>query len=265
MDWKYLNRKVILRAGRIAGISAIGIVLIFILLACNVEKILYQPPKPQPGQTYQMLKAGDRRIAVLYLPGKKDSDVILYSHGNAEDLSTVQYVLKNLQLHGYSVIGYDYEGYGASEGTPTSETACRDADAVYHYLTDTLNILPEKIVIYGFSVGTGASCYLAEKYPAKALILEAPFASAYQVVLPIAGLPGDRLPNAERVAKTDIPLLVFHGERDLIIPFRNGQKVFAGARNRKKFVAVPKAGHNNIKECLGNAYWKHLSDFLNPE
>ncbi len=248
---------------QIAGITVLCVAAVFVLMACNVEKILYQPPEPQPGLEYSMLKVADQQIAYLYLPGAPESDVILYSHGNAEDLSTVRFVLQNLHAAGYGVIGYDYEGYGASSGTASSGNACRDVEAVYRHLTETLKIPPEKIVIYGFSVGTGASCYLAEKFPAKALILEAPFASAFQVVLPFGGVPGDRLQNADRVAATEIPLLVFHGNMDLIIPFRNGKKVYeSSAAKYKKFVEATGAGHNNIKQKLGDDYWKTLREFL---
>lgn len=76
----------------------------------------------------------------------------------------------------------------------------------------------------GFSVGSGPACYLAEKYPVGALVLEAPFASAFQVVLPFGGLPGDRFPNAERVRNIKVPLLVIHGRKDRVIPVRNGKK-----------------------------------------
>lgn len=256
-------KKFLKRIMLIAGTAAVCVAVVFVLMACNVEKILYQPPEPLSGLEYPMLNAGDQQIAYLYLPGAPDSDVILYSHGNAEDLSTVRFTLQELHAAGYGVIGYDYEGYGASSGTPSSENACRDVETVYRYLTENLKISPEKIVIYGFSVGTGASCYLAKKFPAKALILEAPFASAFQVVLPFGGLPGDRLPNADRVAAAEIPLLVFHGNMDLIIPFRNGKKVYeASAAKHKKFVKASGAGHNNIKQKLGSGYWKILREFL---
>jgi fermentation-respiration switch protein FrsA (DUF1100 family) len=62
-----------------------------------------------------------------------------------------------------NLLSYDYEGYGRASGSP-SETACyEDIDAAYQYLVETLNKRPEHIVIYGRSLGSGPSCYLAEK------------------------------------------------------------------------------------------------------
>lgn len=110
-------------------------------------------------------------------------------------MSSVRHLLAEYQRHGYSAAGYDYEGYGASAGKPSSAAACRDIEAVYHYLTGEKGISPAEIVVIGFSVGSGPACYLAEKYPVGALVLEAPFASAFQVVLPFGGLPGDRFPE----------------------------------------------------------------------
>ena len=129
-------------------------------------------------------------------------------------------------------------------------------------LTGEKGISPAEIVVIGFSVGSGPACYLAEKYPVGALVLEAPFASAFQVVLPFGGLPGDRFPNAERVRNIKVPLLVIHGRKDRVIPVRNGKKVFENAAVPGELILVPDAGHNDLKEVLDREYWKILADFL---
>ncbi len=243
-------------------IAVSTVLLIAVLAACSVNKIMFQPPE-QPGTSvFPKLSAGEHEIAYVCYPGREDADIILYSHGNAEDLRTVQYRLKELSEYGYKVIGYDYEGYGESGGKPSEEAAVRDIETVYRYVTEKLGIKPENIIVYGFSVGTGPSCYLAEKYPVKALILEAPFASAFQVVLPFGGLPGDPFPNADRVSNTEVPVLVFHGTEDRIIPFRNGKKVYEHAAGRKQFVEVPGAGHNDVKQKLDTKYREILAEFL---
>ncbi len=243
----------------------IGVFAFFFLLAFFVEKILFQPPPQNPFPKAKMLDTGGESIAVYFLPASapKNGRVVLYSHGNAEDLSTVSFLLEEYQKAGYDVIGYDYEGYGASGGKPSVRKTYRDITAVYRYLTEVKKFPPETIVVIGFSIGTGPSCYLAEKFPVGALVLEAPFASAYQVILPFGGIPGDPFPNAERMKRIKTPVLVIHGEQDCVIPIRNGRTVYARAVSPKIFHAVPNAGHNDLKEVLGTRYWNILDEFLN--
>lgn len=246
------------------GVTVAAVLVLFaVVLGCCVESLLFRPPAWNGNKDeFTMLDAGSEKIALLYYPGAPGGKVILYSHGNAEDLSSVRYLLAEYQRHGYSAAGYDYEGYGASAGKPSSDAACRDIEAVYHYLTGEKGISPAEIVVIGFSVGSGPACYLAEKYPVGALVLEAPFASAFQVVLPFGGLPGDRFPNAERVRNIKVPLLVIHGRKDRVIPVRNGKKVFENAAVPGELILVPDAGHNDLKEVLDREYWKNLADFL---
>ena len=60
---------------------------------------------------------------------------------------------------------YEYTGFGEANGKiPTDEGLYDDIETVYLYLTETLSIDPSTIVLFGRSIGSGPSCYLAEKY-----------------------------------------------------------------------------------------------------
>lgn len=239
-----------------------GVIILLAILCACAEKIAFQPPDyaGRPGD-FQTIPANDgERIAILYFPPPNDTaPVFLYSHGNAEDLCTVRRNLMEFQRMGYGVMGYDYEGYGASTGKDTVKGACAAADAAYKHLTATLRIPPDRIVIAGYSIGSGLACYLAEKHPVRALYLLSPLASAYQAVLPGSSwIPGDFFPNDKRIRKIHCPVLILHGMKDQVIPFRNGKKVFENANEPKKFIEIPGAGHYDQIQILGDEKFRTL-------
>lgn len=238
----------------------LGLLLLLTILMLFPEGIIFQPPRWQgmPEKPLQ-LQSGQETIAALYYPG--NSPVILYSHGNGEDLSTVRHKLREYQQRGFAVIGYDYQGYGASTGKPSVNGAYRNIEAVYRFLTEREGIPHEKIIVVGYSVGGGPSCWLASRFPVGGLILEAPFASAFQVVFPFANLPGDRFPNQKHIRQCQVPILIFHGEKDRVIPVRNGRKLFETAPQPKKLILIPKAGHFDIEDHLGEQYWQEIQEF----
>ena len=90
--------------------------------------------------------------------------------------------LKDLRNHGYSVLSYDYEGYGLSTGKPTEDNTYRDVIATYNYATQKLHIPPKHIISMGHSLGAALAVYLADKKPTAGLILTSPFLSAFRVI-----------------------------------------------------------------------------------
>lgn len=191
------------------------------------------------------LKSGNAELDALYhypAPGKP---VVLFSHGNGETLGDLKPLLNTFIRMGYGVMAYDYAGYGNSTGVPGEKQAYMDIDAAYDYLVKKHKLSPGNIVIMGYSVGSGPSCYLAEKINAKALIIISGFASAAQVVLPFS-VPFDKFPNAGRLKNSKVPLLVIHGSNDKVIPLRNGEKLFSYSSAAVKKMYVENAGHNDI-------------------
>ena len=259
--WKQWGKSLL----RIFCAAAAAVLLGAVLLALSVERLLFRPPEksrtPGDAENRLMLPAGAETIAVFYLPGPPGANTVLYSHGNAEDLGMIRYRMNQYVEHGYGVAAYDYEGYGMSDGTPSESAAYRDIERVWRWLVEEKKIPQESIVIHGFSVGTGPSCYLAEKVNARALILEAPFQSTFAVA-GVGFLPFNRFPNIDRIANIDMPLLIIHGDADRIIPFSHGRKLFETAKEPKTLYTVEGAGHNNLILKAGENYWKTLRKFL---
>ena len=203
----------------------------------------------------------DRNIAVLSLPNPKAQLTILYSHGNAEDLGDGRSKLERMRESGYSVVAYDYQGYGLSDGTPGERRTYRDIDAVYRYVVDELKVPPDQIVVYGRSIGGGPSLYLASREPVGGLIVESSFVSAFRVLTRVPLVPFDKFPNLRRMKKVDVPVLIMHGEADELIPLWHGQKLYEAAPEPKQALWIEEAGHNDFLWVAGDRFDQALKDF----
>lgn len=249
-----------------AASAAMAVLLLTTAVGCMADRFIFQPPQGNPAaaQKAELLPVAEKiSIAVQHHPApSEEAFTVLYCHGNAEDLSGLRYRLPQFTAHGYGIAAFDYEGYGASGGTPSEGNVYRDAERVWHYLTGEKKIPAERIVLYGRSLGSGPACYLAERFPAAALVLEAPFTSTFAVA-GVAWLPGDRFPNLDRIRRVKCPVLIFHGDRDRVIPQEHGKALYEAAPGRKRLCPVPGAGHNNLTAVAGEAYWQELAEFLN--
>jgi fermentation-respiration switch protein FrsA (DUF1100 family) len=181
---------------------------------------------------------------------------ILFSHGNAEDLGDLSWFLKEFQRHGFSIIAYDYSGYGTSSGKPSERTVYDSAEAVYDYLTAKRGIAPERIIVWGRSIGSGPSTHLASTRKVGGLVIESGFTSAFRVMTRIRLLPFDRFDNLQKMGHITCPVLVVHGKEDEIIHFRHGLKLFEAAREPKVNFWVNRSGHNDLLMIAGDAYWE---------
>lgn len=121
-----------------------------------------------------------------------------------------------------------------------------------HYATETLKLPPERIVLYGESLGSGVAVRMAMDHPASALILEAPYTSVVDrsaelyPFIPARLLVQDTYPSLSRIAQVTCPLLILHGEKDHIIPARHGRMLFAAANEPKHAVFFPSVGHSDF-------------------
>ncbi len=234
------------------------------LPGCVADRVIFQPPARRVearGSFHLDLDGGAGRIAVRYLPAPAGGRTLLYSHGNAEDLALLADLVDACRARGYGILAYDYEGYGTSDGTPSEQAAYRDIERCWKFLTEEKRLPPSAIVVYGRSVGSGPATWLAARRRPFALVLEAPFTSAFAVV-GLDWLPGDRFPNLKRIDRVKCPLLIIHGDGDQVVPLSHGEALYKRASAMKKLDKVRGAGHNDILETAGEAYWANLRAFL---
>lgn len=202
------------------------------------------------------------RIATLHLPNPNATFTILFSHGNAEDLGHLAPLLEQLRRAGFSVLAYDYRGYGQSTGGPPSAAgAYRDVRAVYRYAVERLGVEPARLILLGRSVGSGPAAELAAREPVGGLVLESAFTSTFRVVTGLPLLPFDRFPNLRHVQRARCPVLVIHGTEDDVIPASHGRRLYDAAPEPKRLHLVEGAGHNDLVLVAGEEYWRVLRSF----
>ena len=117
-------------------------------------------------------------------------------------------------------------GYGLSEGKPSEEGCYEAVEAVYDYVVNQLDRDPEKIIMWGRSLGTGPSLYLASRRKVGGLILKLLFLSAFRSATGITMLPWDRFRNVDHTGAVNCSSLVIHGTLDEVVPFRQGSVIF---------------------------------------
>ena len=248
-------------------IKIIAVYIVFNILALLIANtLIFVPPKPS---TYKNSKniihipvKNNNSIAAIYLPNKKAKYTIIYSHGNGDDLGVIYPFLKELQEHGFAVLGYDYEGYGLSTGTPSENKSYQDALAAYNYVNKNLKTPPSRIISMGHSLGSALAIYLSLKKQTAGLIIMSPFVTAFRVMTHVPIFLGDKYNNLKRIKQIHVPVLIMHGTKDKIISFWNGQKLYKYANKPKEFVAIKGAGHNNIPQVSGNNFWIILQNFI---
>ena len=165
---------------------------------------------------------------------------------------------------GSSILLLDYRGYGKSQGSPSEKGLYADAEAAYEHLIGR-GYAPERIVLYGESLGTAAAVDLASRRPCAGVILEAPFTSGRDLasrLLPVLGpLVMWSFDSKSKIRGVRSPLMVLHGTRDEVIPFEMGEGLYRAANEPKQFWAVSGAGHNDIVEVAGPQYYQRLRAF----
>lgn len=232
------------------------------------DRLIFLPPPPTypDGSDIRRIPAPEGvTLAARYLPCPDARYTVVYFHGNAEDLGSIAPRLELLRdrLH-VAVLGWDYPGYGRSGGSVGEPETLRAAQAVLAYVTGTLGVPPDRVVLYGRSLGSGPAVELATSRPCRALVLESAFTSVFRVLTRVRILPFDKFANLEKMPRVKCPVLVIQGTADETIPFSHGRRLFAAAPEPKHRLWVEGAGHNDVVETAGEAYWQALREMLTP-
>jgi len=229
-----------------------------------LEKIIYPIPKIGYQSDEKIIffdTENGNTLAAEYRKNPESEFVVLYSHGNGEDIGKARPLVDEIFKNGFSTFSYDYSGYGLSEGNPSEFQTYQDIDAAYVYLREQLGYAPEKIVVYGRSIGGGPSLYLASRVPIAALVLESTFASIYQAQLPFVLLPFDKYSNVVRIADVHVPTLILHGSKDWTVRPWNAKRLFAkSGAVEKRLVWIDGAGHDTILRTNSELYRQALRD-----
>ena len=246
---------------------------------CFFEKLqtkhLYQPTQDDFGglkeipttDIFLTSSSGERIHAALFKGSSPYT--ILFAHGRNRNITRFgdHYALfKRLDL---SFLTFDYPGFGQSSGSPSESGAYNAAEAAYSYLTDKLQIAPEKIVVYGVSLGAGVAVEIAFRHPKlRALIVEGAFTSTRGMArslwpyLPIWPLLVDRYRSIEKVPHVEMPKLFVHAALDERVPLSHSEALFRKAAEPRGLVVVPGAGHKNLVQIGDRTFEGIVKEFV---
>ena len=241
--------------------------IIAVLMWFFGDRLVFPAPHPSTYSNDQVsftVKVKNKAsIACLHLgETEKPKRTVIFSHGNGEDLGNLESFLSYFGSDLAEMIAYDYPGYGLSEGKPSEEGCFEAVEAVYAYVVNQLGRDPEKIIMWGRSLGTGPSLYLASREKVGGLILETPFLSAFRSATGITMLPWDRFRNVDYTEKVTCSSLVIHGTLDEVVPFRQGREIFRQLPEPKEFFKIERGQHNNLWEVGGSEYRDALKQFI---
>lgn len=206
------------------------------------------------------------QIACIMIPYKGAMFTIIYSHGNGCDMGqSLHYFVQMSTYLRCNVLLYDYSGYGSSTGSPSEENLYRDIEAVFTTLKSKYKVDNEQIILYGQSIGSVPTVYLASKFQVAGVVLHCALLSALRVLFPNIkkSLCFDGLRTIDKLCKIQSPVLVIHGTSDEVVDFTHGVTIYEACPNTVDPLWLSGAGHNNIE--LFEQYLPRLNKFINEE
>jgi hypothetical protein len=190
------------------------------------------------------------KVIIWHVPAKPGHAVVLYFPGNGDFLAGLASRFRAITSDGIGLVALSYRGYAGSTGSPSEVGLLQDAAAAYAFTAARYSA--DRIVAWGFSLGTGVAVALASQHTTAKLILEAPYTSTVDLaasqfrIVPVRLLMKDQFHSDRRIARITAPLLIMHGDADPAINISFGERLFALAHEPKQFVRFPGGGHENL-------------------
>lgn len=239
------------------------------------DLFLFHPTKLHSSYTYNfnskfeeetLLDDEDDTISIVkfYPASGIKKGIVIYFHGNMENINHYASFAKPFTNNGYEVWMPDYPGFGKSTGVLTESKLY--LQALYVAMHVVKKISNDSIIIYGKSLGTGIAAYVASNMKAKKLILETPYYSipsmfaCYAFIYPTNLLSKYKIPTYEYLQKVNYPIAIFHGTKDGIIPYSNAKRLEKYLKLTDKFITIEGGNHVNLFDY--NLYQKTMDSLL---
>ncbi|HYG64479.1 MAG TPA: alpha/beta fold hydrolase [Thermoanaerobaculia bacterium] len=228
------------------------------------------PPPPSLEEVRLDLSTGETVVgwarAAPSLP--PDAPVVLFFHGNGENLQTMNWagMFEDLEQLGVAYLAVDYPGYGRSSGKPSEEGLMATGDAAVAWARRQHSGRP--VVLCGWSLGAATVIPTAARHPedVRGLIALSPWTSLKDVAshhfpaFLVKALLRERYDSLEAARRIRVPALVIHGDLDDLIPAAQGKLVAEALAGPKKWVSLPGAGHNDL--FARPEVWREIEAFL---
>lgn len=275
---------------RYQQIAVCLLILPFLLTGC-ANRLFYYPDRHDyeakygytvPHEDVWIETTDGLRLHGWFLKAQGEAKgTVVHLHGNAQNLTAHVLYVSWLPEAGYNVLTIDYRGYGRSPGKPSRKGVYEDAHAAWRYALSRKDVDPQRMILFGQSVGGATALALAgrEELPGlRAVVADSPFSSYSRIgrekILQIPGLgyllwPFSPLivsgglspePVVRNIAPT--PLLLIHGDRDGVVPATHSEILFEQARAPKLLWTLPWAGHTEALGRLRSTVEPRLLQFL---
>jgi len=243
------------------------------MLYFGQEKLIFYPNKLPKNHKYlfnnnfeeYFIKVDNKtELNALHFKADSSKGLVFYLHGNAGNLDSWGDVSDLYLKLNYDVFIIDYRGYGKSNGKISSEAQMtKDIQKAYDFAGK--NYDENKVVIIGYSIGTGPAAKLAADNNAGMLILKAPFYNLsdlmhhYFPIIPTFILKY-KFKTDKSLAKISAPVYIFHGNRDEVIYYESSVKLSQLLKDTDMFITLPGQTHNGIND--NGDYIRHMKNIL---
>jgi pimeloyl-ACP methyl ester carboxylesterase len=186
-------------------------------------------------------------LSGILFPADSAHGVILYLHGNTDALDKWGNISKVYTSLHYDLFMLDYRGYGKSEGLIANENQLySDVQDAYNHLSAIYD--ESKIIVLGYSIGTGPAAYLAANNHPKELILQAPYYSLLDAVHHLrpsfdTTKIAFQFNTWEFLKKTKSRVIIFHGDQDKMFYYGSSEKLRAFFKTGDELITLKGAGH----------------------
>lgn len=186
--------------------------------------------------------------AVLFPAEGASKGLVLYLHGNSDNLLRWSQYAEDFIKRQYDILLIDYPGFGKSDGTPSEESLYLSAELAWQWAAQRVD--EQSLIIYGRSIGTAPAAYLAAKHPSQQLVLETPFYSLkdlfdnhpiYRYIDPVY-----KMPVYEYVSQVGQPVTIFQGTKDRIVPYRSAARLQEVLKEGDNFFVIPGGKHKDL-------------------
>jgi fermentation-respiration switch protein FrsA (DUF1100 family) len=267
------------RGGRMLGFLVTTLVLI-VAIAAGVR--LLEPHLaffPTHGETTTPADSGaafttetvetadGERLHGWTLAHPRPRATVVYFHGNGGNLSVWAPILSGIHHRGFTLIAFDYRGFGLSTGRPSERGLYRDADAVLELVSPS-GSRQEPLVYWGRSLGTAVAAYAATVRRPDGVVLESGFPDARSLVrsspplMFLSLFSTYRFPTADLMRQAHVPGLVVHGDRDEVVPYDLGRSLFERIGSPKQFLRIAGGDHNDLTPPDPASYWNAIEAFI---